>query len=243
MLYVSSVFGVYDYSFQWEDERISLGIERDETLFVYNRRSGSESVEKIIRGEDGRIILNPVEPLNLPKEITKYLEFHFKPVVIQPESEQKFFLTFPVEIGVFLEARNSYNVLDIFSFALPKYSLYGSPDEGVITRHVETEIYPSLPLVKDPLVEGVMELTIKNTARTWVEVTRAVFDNVTLNIYYGDYVAMTGKMEVFSRGMAETTTLDKPFREGMKASIQLFTARQIPLADKPTFLMEFGVGD
>lgn len=243
MLYVSFVFGVYDYSFQWEDERVSLGIERKDSLFVYYRKSQSESVKKIIRGNKGRIIINPVEPLNLPKEVTKYLEFHFTPVVLEPESEQKIFLKFPVEMGVFLEAGNSYNVLDIFSFALPKYSLYGSPDEGVITRHVETGVYESVPELGDPLVDGVMELSIKNTARTWVEVTRAVFDNISLNIYYGDFVAMTGKMEVFSKGIAETKTLDKPFCEGMKASIQLFTARQIPLADKPTFLMEFGVGD
>lgn len=237
------VFGVYDYSFRWEDDRVSIGIERRESLFVYHRETDGESVEKIIGGQGGRLIINPVEPLNLPKEITRYLEFHFTPIVIQSESLQTIYLTFPVEIGVFLHDATGYSAIDIFSFAPQKYSLYGTPNEGVITRHVDSEIFDSVPDLDDPMTVGVMELTIKNSARTWVEVTRAVFDNVSLNIYYGDFVAMKGQMEVFSKTVAETTTLLKPLREDMKAAVQLFTARQISLAERQKFLMELGVGD
>lgn len=242
-LYVSSVFGVYDYLFQWEDERISLGVERRGALYVYYRRSQSGSVEKIFKGENGNIILNPVEPLNLPKEITKYLEFHFTPVILQSESEQTIYLTFPVEIGVFLQDRSSYTVIDIFSFSPQKYSLYGTPNEGVITRHVDTEVFDSIPQVDDPLATGVMELTLKNSSRSWVELTRAVFDNISLNLYYGDFVAMKGQMEIFSKLVAETRTISRPLQEGMKASINLFVARQISLSERHQFMMEYGVGD
>lgn len=243
LLHVSPVFGVYDYSFQWEDDRVSLGIDKKDSLYVYHRQTRSESIEKILGSRRARIIVNPVEPLNLPQEITRYLEFHFTPIVIPSESEQRIYLTFPVEIGVFLQDRRGFNAIDIFSFAPQKYSLYGSPDEGVITRHVESEVFDRLPALVDPLATGVMELTIKNSARSWVEVTRAVFDNVSLNIYYGDFVAMKGRMEVYSRTLAETTTLAEPFREGMKAAVQLFTARQIVLAEGQNFLMDLGVGD
>lgn len=237
------MFGVYDYSFQWEDERISLGVGRRGALHVYHRRSQSGSVEKIIRGENGNIILNPVEPLNLPKEITKYLEFHFKPVVLQSESEVTVYLTFPIEIGVFLQDGVNYTAVDIFSFSPQKYSLYGTSNRGVITRHVETEVFDRVPQVDDPLATGVMELTLKNSSRTWVEVTRAVFDNVSLNLYYGDFVAMKGQMEIFSKSVAETTTISRPLQEGMKASIPLFVARQISLSERHQFMMEHGVGD
>ncbi|HUU75393.1 MAG TPA: DUF432 domain-containing protein [Methanoregulaceae archaeon] len=236
------MFGVYDYSFQWEEERICLGIERKDNFLLYYRKSQEGSLEKIIGEKGGRLIINPVEPLNLPKEITPYLEFHFRPVVIQPDSKQTIFLKFPVEICVFLEANNTYNVLDIFSFSTPKYALYGNPDKGMITRHIETAVFDRIPEL-DPLVEGVMVLTIQNTSRTWVEVTRAVFENIDLNIFYGDFVAMEGRMEVFSQDLAETMTLKSPLQEDMKLAIPLFTARQILLPDKLTFLMEFGVGD
>ncbi|HEU17190.1 MAG TPA: DUF432 domain-containing protein, partial [Methanolinea sp.] len=114
---------------------------------------------------------------------------------------------------------------------------------GVITRHVETKVFDSIPNVENPLATGVMELTMKNSSRTWVEVTRAVFDNISLNIFYGDFVAMKGQMEIFSKSVAETTTITRPLQEGMKASIQLFVARQISLSERHQFMMEHGVGD
>ncbi|NLX49690.1 MAG: DUF432 domain-containing protein [Methanospirillum sp.] len=236
------MFGVYDYSFQWEDDRGSLGVERRGSLYVYYRTTASRSIEKILGSRGGRIIVNPVEPLNLPQEVTRYLEFHFTPIVVPSESEQRIFLTFPVEIGVFLQDKRGFTVIDIFSFAPQKYSLYGTPDDGVITRHVDSDVFDSVPYLVDPLATGVMELTIFNASRTQVEVTRAVFENASLNVYYGDFVAMKGRMEVYSKAIAETTTLLTPFREGMRAAVPLFASRQIALAEGLKYLMEHGVG-
>lgn len=209
---------------------------------VYERVSPDGSVRKVIGSSSGRVIVNPVEPVNLPQEITRFLEIHFTPVVLGPESENQIYLKFPVEIAVFLESNGNFDVLDIFSHACPKYALYGPPDHGVLTRHFESEVFSEVPDT-DSCREGVLELTIRNTTRGWIEVSRVVFENTGIYLYYGDCVSMVGQMDIFSKTVAETKTLPRPLTQGMNAAIPLFTARKSLIQENRTFLMEFGVGD
>gem|GEM_PF-1631228 len=47
------------------------------------------------------ILINPVEPINKPKEITNYFLVHLdKPVVVESRSPHKIFLTFPCVIRI-----------------------------------------------------------------------------------------------------------------------------------------------
>ncbi len=236
------MFGEYDYSFRYESPEIIAGITKCGNFVVYERKSPEGSVTKVIGSSAGKVIVNPVEPVNLPQEITRFLEIHFTPVVLGPESENQIYVKFPVEIAVFLESKNNYSVLDIFSFACPKYALYGPPDHGVLTRHFESEVFGEVPGT-DPCREGVLELTIRNLTRGWVEVSRVVFENTGIYLYYGDIVSMVGQMDVFSKTNAETKTFRRPLRTGMNAAIPLFTARKSLIQENVTFLMEFGVGD
>jgi hypothetical protein len=209
---------------------------------VYARTSPEGSVRKVIGSSAGKVIVNPVEPVNLPQEITRYLEIHFTPVVLGPESENQVYLKFPVEIAIFLESKGNYDVLDIFSFDSPKYALYGPPDQGVITRHFESEVYADIPGT-DSSREGVMELTMRNMTRSWIEVSRVVFENTGIYLYYGDCVSMVGQMDIFSKTLAETKTLPRPLKQGMQAAIPLFTARKSLIPENLSYLMEFGVGE
>ncbi len=236
------MFGEYDYSFRYESPEIIAGISKCGNFVVYERKSPEGSVTKVIGSSAGKVIVNPVEPVNLPQEITRFLEIHFTPVVLGPESENQIYVKFPVEIAVFLESKNNYSVLDIFSYACPKYALYGPPDHGVLTRHFESEVFGEVPKT-DPCREGVLELTIRNLTRGWVEVSRVVFENTGIYLYYGDIVSMVGQMDVFSKTNAETKTFRRPLRMGMNAAIPLFTARKSLIQENVTFLMEFGVGD
>ncbi len=128
----------------------------------------------------------------------------------------------------------------------PKYSLYGPPDYGRVTRWHESPIYPGLPKT-DPLREGVLDLTLINKGKTWIEVSRAVFVNTGMTIWYGDYVLMSARMELYSNMVAETKILSTPGKNGMTRSISAYSARKVPVVEvvpeKVEFLMEFGLGD
>ena len=200
------VYGTYGYSCSIREKDISIEIERKDRYFTYKRICNGESAERIIASENGSVIINPVEPLNLPKEVTRYLEVHFNPIFVEPETTRQVYLTFPLEIGVFINAKEDNDLIDVFSLVKPKYSLYGPPDHGCVTRWHESAIYPEIPKT-DPHREGVLDLTIVNEGRTWIEVSRAVFVNPGMTIWYGDHVAMSAKMELFSNIVAETRVL------------------------------------
>jgi len=254
-----TVYGTYDYSCHISEDELSIGIERSDRYLTYKRVCRGESSERIIASENGSIVINPVEPLNLPKEVTRYLEVHFNPIFIEPETTRQLYLTFPVEIGVFIRAKEDYDLLDVFSLVKPKYSLYGPPDYGCVTRWHESAIHTKVPDT-DPLREGVIDLTVVNEGTTWIDVSRVVFVNAGMTIWYGDYVTMSARMELFSNVVAETRILSASEKPGLTRSLPAYSAKkvsvvemvnQIPfysakrafVPEKTGFLMEFGLGD
>ncbi len=236
------MFGEFDYSFRYESGDISVRVDQTEGFYQYFRKSGGEHITKVISGGPGTMVINPVEPVNLPREVTSYLEVHFTPVAVEPASTQSVYLKFPVEIGVFLESKGDFDILDIFSLTKPKYSLYGPPEEGIITRYHESPVSGTIPLT-DRLREGVIALTIANTSRSWLEVSRVVLDCRELFLYYGDIVYLAARMDILSKDIADVRSENRPLREGMKLSILLSKARKTLLPEKIPFMMEFGAGD
>jgi uncharacterized protein len=240
------VYGTYDYSCHYKGDEIAIEVVRSDRYLTYKRVCRGESCERTIASDQGSIIINPVEPLNLPKKVTRYLEVHFNPIFVEPETTRQLFLTFPVEIGVFIRAKEDHDLLDVFSPASPKYSLYGPPDYGCVTRWHESSIYPGVPK-PDPLREGVLDLTLVNGNKNWIEVSRAVFVNAGMTIWYGDYVLMSARMDLYSNMVAETKILSTPGKTGMVRSIPAYSARKVSVVEvvpeKMEFLMEFGLGD
>jgi hypothetical protein len=223
-------------------EEVSVWFERSDGFCTYNRWLGGDKLHKIIGGVPGGIIINPVEPVNLPKEVTRFLEIHFTPVAVGPDGNQVVYLRFPLEIGVFLESKGDYYVLDVFTLTRPKYSLYGPAGEGVITRYAESQVYDSIPGT-DPTKEGVMALSITNSSKNWVEVSRVVINTDTLSLFYGELVSIVAGMEILSRDIADIHTEDRPLLEGMKQSVLVMKTKKTLIPDKLQFMMEFGVGD
>ncbi|WP_231476625.1 DUF432 domain-containing protein [Methanoculleus sp. MH98A] len=207
-------------------------------LLTYRRRCEGQTFERILVSKTGEVVINPVEPVNLPREITDFLLVEFSPMMIEPGASRTVYLKFPVEIGVFVESARDIEVLDVFASGTQKYTLYGSPTSGIIARYYESAVYPEIPQV-DPFREGVMELSLHNSCREWVEVSRVVFESTDMKIYYGDFVAATATMKVLTKTMAETDFVDAPLRPGMVKSVELYTARKIPAIDRG-YLMEWG---
>jgi hypothetical protein len=238
------VYGNYNIiDFSISNEEIEMKIEKRAGFFSYQRiiKKSGDRAEKIVLADDGHVIVNPVEPVNLPREVTSYLQIEFeKPVLVEPHGKKKIYVKFPIEVGVFIAGKRSIEVADIFTLTKPKYTLYGNPRNGVICRYWKSDIYPEIPKTNS-LIEGVIELNIENEDDEWIEVRRVVFNAVGMKIYYDQkLVSMRASMKILSPVLAETDFFTKAIRDGMKKSLELYTARRIVV---PTgkFVMEMGL--
>jgi hypothetical protein len=232
------MFGRYRGTFRRECGDIMVEAETVDGLLTYRRRCGEQTFERILISDTGEVIINPVEPVNLPRDITDFLLMEFSPMMVEPGTSRAVYLKFPVEIGVFVESAKDIEALDVFAPGSQKYTLYGSPTTGVIARWYRSAVYPEIPPV-ERFCEGVMELSIHNASHEWVEVSCAVFESTDMKLYYGDFVAASAKMKILGPLLAETDFIDAPLRPGMVKSIELYTARKIPVINRG-YLMEWG---
>jgi len=224
------IYGEHEYGFSYSGNELIIEFNK-----VYRRSCRDEAVEKLVSGGKS-IVINPVEPVNLPQEVTHYLSISFKkPVLLEPGNSTEIFLKFPIEIGVFI---NKAALIDIFTLTRPKYTLYGNPKSGMICRSYESDVYTEPPEM-DPLKEGIISLQIKNDDEEWVEVKKAVFDSYAMKIYYGDVVSMMAEMRIINRNVAETSFIEQPLKSNMKKSIELYVARKL-LIERKVLLMEWG---
>ncbi|MCP1716054.1 hypothetical protein J2T58_001928 [Methanocalculus alkaliphilus] len=236
------MYGRYGYQFCVEKGDLKVCFSKDEDFIRYFRSLGDKTVERIVASESGTVYINPVEPLNLPDEVTRFLEIRFEPILIEPEAVRQIYLTFPIEIGVFLGKSDAIQLIDVFSRMPQKYSLYGPTDTGVITRYYWSAVYLHRPS-PDPWYEGVLELTMHNTTKGWIEVSRVVFENYGMKIYFDqELVSMKAHMQIIKHTIAETSFIDKPMREGMQKSIELYYSRKIPGVERAiSYTMEEGM--
>jgi hypothetical protein len=234
------VFGRYEGDISYKDENVSVSLDRSLDIPRYERTCRGEKVVKSLSFRRGKLIINPVEPVNLPLPLTRHLEIRFPVIALPPGTSQKLYLSFPLEIGVFLDAGGDIHVLDIFSLSSPKFSLYGPPDAGFITRWHRSDA-STIKTVTDRYREGVIDLTIRNSACETVEVSRAVFDSDSMHLCYADCVEMEAVMDMYSPMIARTTFPMVPARPGMERCIELYTAQKIPVVQGKGFLMEYGM--
>lgn len=226
------MYGAYRYPCKIEEESISIEVVLEDGLFIYRRVCGDEKREVILSSPDGELIINPVEPVNLPRNVTRFLEIEFENIIMPPESEDLFYITFPVEIGVFFKTGKDALLIDIFSQVPAKYSLYGSPKTGEIVRWHRSGLYRKMPET-DNLKEGVMSLKLINPERRVVEISRAVFDSYGMKIFYNDwYATMSAELKAISKDEAETRFINAPIIEGTDGIVELYYGRDIPMVGK-----------
>jgi hypothetical protein len=235
------MFQEYEVPFSVERENISLSVEKEEHYFVYRRQCLEENVEKILAAGEGNIILNPVEPLTKPKELTPYFLFSFqRKVMLEPKAAKSLYLRFPIEIGAYLASQGEFKLLDTFTLVKPKFTLYGTPRQGFICKYYKSDLYPSKPEA-DPSQEGIMELSIKNDTANWVELGQVVFNAYGMKIYYNDHlVSMKAMVEIGGANIAETGFIDASFETGMKKSLEAYRLKKLSLASTK-FIMELGI--
>ena len=113
---VSGIFGLHDVPLRIDREGIALSVERMEGGLLYKRECMDEGVEKFLLSSDSKILINPVEPVNKPKELTPHFLIEFeRSVFIEPSARRTVFVKFPVEIGVFVHGKKDFQILDVLT--------------------------------------------------------------------------------------------------------------------------------
>jgi hypothetical protein len=235
------MLGQYDIPIRIEQEGITVSVQKEGENILYMRECLGESVEKILVAGSGKLLLNPVEPVNKPTALASHLLIEFANTLqVEPKGTKNIFLTFPVEIAVFMPSNEEFEVIDAFTLARQKFTLYGDPINGVICKYWKSSIYTTEPLL-NRIQEGIVGLTITNTTTGWVEVTKAVFNAYGMKIFYDDErVSMKANMKLKGGGSAETEFIDASLGAGMTKSIEMYTARKLSVTKK-NFIMESGL--
>lgn len=236
------MFGPMDIPAKLVHEPLLLKTEYDKNTILYHRELDDEIVEKkIYLKRKKSFIINPVEPTNTPKPLSTHVLIEFNhPMVVEPQSDCTIFLTFPVEIGVFLSSKKRTQLIDVFSLQPHKLSLYGNPKDGIICKYWHSNVFLSTPQLS-PFIEGVIELTIRNGTTEWHEITKTVFDSYLMKIFYNnEMVCLKGEMKISDKGMAETGFIKEPLIQGMKQSIEVYSLSKLNIM-QTAFVMEYGL--
>jgi len=241
MLKERPMYGQYDLPLKVEKEDFSLSLEKENGSILYRRECLGEAVTKTIFAKKGKVLLNPVEPTNKPKSITPNLLIEFEsPLTIEPQANTTVFLTFPIEIGVYIVLDKKYQLIDVFSTSIQKFTLYGEPTEGIICKYWKSKVFSTIP-TPDPLKEGVLELVLSNSNPTWVELKKAVFNAYEMKIFYNDQItAMKAKLKIYDDSTAETNFEESYLKKGMIKSVEVYMASKLKMMSTK-FLMEHGL--
>jgi len=235
------MYGDYELPFQLSTDEFTLMTETSGDGFTYTRTVGEDIVSKQILTDTAKLNISPIEPLNLPMKLTSALQIELEnAIVIKPQSKRKVYLTFPVELGVFLYAERSQKSIDIFSLKKPKYTLYGDVSTGTICKYWKSTVFPDIPET-NILHEGVIELSIKNNSIDWIEIHKVVFNAYGMKIFYDeDLVAMRARMAIKAEDISVTDFINKPLKKGMKKALELYIKEKQPLKGT-RFIMDGGL--
>lgn len=243
------LYGKFNFDYTVNFRGLNISLEEKMGLYNYKRSYGDWKKSINLSLNNGRMVINPVEPLNLPDNVTDFMEIDFDPIIIEPEGRCVVFLTMPIEIGVFVESEyGSKKLIDILTYVIPKYTMYGEASRGLIARVHKSKVYYYPPKVKNYL-EGVLKLEISNKTNSWATVGKLIIFQKSLFIYYDDeLVSASAEMVITNGYMANVTGIDEGIHNSMTRSLRTYKSRKLGsfynLPDFPndtTFTMDMGL--
>jgi hypothetical protein len=235
------MFGTYEIGKSVVIAQYTLRMYKDSGVFVYERAEGSDIISSTVISSASSFCVHPVEPVTQPKEISHHLLIQLtEPLYMAPKSQVKCYITFPIEIGVYISSKGQKEQIDSFTLTHPKYTLYGTPEHGEVCKLWSSSLHHTLPQV-DPSCEGIMKVEITNGSGNWIKITKLVFDAFGMKIFFKDFACMNATMEVINNQTARTTFVEKPIKEPMKKAVEYFTLRKILIVEKGGYLMEWGL--
>lgn len=235
------MYGCYDIPFNLEREDFLLAVDKADGQFIYRRECLDSKTEHILMLDQGQILVNPIEPLQMPKEFSPYLQIVLqRKLWVPPKASKAVFLKFPIEIGVYIASAEDNKLLDCFTFVKPKLTLYGDPRNGFLCKYWKSEVFPAVPET-DPLKEGVIELKLTNQSTGWVQVNKAIFNAYGMKIYYTDrLVSMKAEMKIRAADTAEVEFEDTPLEAEMTKSFETYVSKKLSI-QTTKFIMELGL--
>ncbi|MGQ9559188.1 MAG: DUF432 domain-containing protein [Candidatus Oleimicrobiaceae bacterium] len=238
---LSLSFGRHHVPVELAGDGVTIRVTRQEGSLHYVREGAGRTVEAVVAAAAPRLIVNPVEPVNQPQPICSTFMLRLtKTLLLEPKGSCKVFVTFPIEVGVFVAARREVEMVDVFSLVPSKFALYGPIGSGKVCRYWKSDLH-HIPPVTNPLRQGIVELDVRNTTSRWVTVGRAVFNAYGMKLFFNsDMVAMRAECKITGPDMAETHFLDEPLQEGMKKSLEVYRLRRLSITASK-FIMEHGI--
>jgi len=144
--------------------------------------NGSILADSLVIGSHDVVIV-PIYPVLVPKRITEYVLVELdRKVNIAPRAETGFYVQIPMDIAVYAYKDRDFTILDLIPGYNPKYTLYGSPNEGIIARYIKTSIYNDEP--KPEVGKAISLVRVHNKTREWVTLTKILLHSGNLRLYY-----------------------------------------------------------
>jgi hypothetical protein len=229
----------YSIPFTLKENDWEIQFLQNEKIIHFIRKCFDNTLEKKLLTNKKNVAIQPIEPLLYPKEISDYLLIELEQIVsISPNSTQVIFLTFPIEIGVFLPKGKEWELLDVFSLSKAKFTLYGDPANGVISKYWSSSVFENIPAV-DFLKEGVLKLEISNQSDEWLDVHKTLLKSDGMKLFYDEQmVCMQAKMKLHSKINAETTFINEPINKNMEKSIEVFSQKRLSLSNSKVIMLE-----
>lgn len=184
------------------------------SAFTYKRYNGDklESESSIVTDSaETHLGIFPNPPIKTPREVAKNVCIRFKaPVIVDHRSVAVLYSKIPIEIGVYRQHKDEELLIDVFSLAPPRYTLYGSPESGVVCRYIEAEAVTE---------ESALEVKKYEEAKVRIRVTNDINNVIKLSriiIPMQDVVLEHRNDEAWIPGSAEMN-LDTAFGKDVVA--------------------------
>jgi len=173
-----------------EDNRVAIEAYSSKTsCFRYKRYCASQQVsEAMIISEKESVTFGifPVPALLTPKPLTNNVYLKFKhPLIIEQRTDADFYTKMPIELAVYRQHIDEEMLIDVFSTQKLHYSLYGSPESGVVCRYQEqVDVSPTREdITPAKYKEALVRLSIHNNIDNIVKISKVIIPmyNVVLD--------------------------------------------------------------
>lgn len=170
-------------------------------FFRYKRYLGKETLmEKLLTSNSNSVTLCilPVAPLYVSENLSNHLCLRFKPpIVVDQDQSLDFYTKMPIEIGIFKQSnKKGILLIDCISLCKQQYTLYGTPEHGLICRYKETEIYTT-EAETSKFEEALISTHILNDTDKIVQINKLIIplSAVTIN-YRNDNAYLSSRVEI-----------------------------------------------
>ena len=189
---------------------IVLIVERNGSAHDYKRFDGDTCVvTKTIASARGlKMGILPLAPVNVPARYGSNMMLKFEnPLVMQSHSRLEGYFKMPYEIGAVSFDTGESRIIDTFCLGLPKYGLYGNPENGIICRSYKTKLSSEVPAPKIHQ-EAIGRLRIHNDTGSTQSLNKVVFQVEGVDFYFSQNRVFFKDVEATIKNVASKTVIE-----------------------------------